>query len=124
MTGIKKIDAVMHRVNDLEEAIQFYVEVLGLRLGWRDESMAGMLFSGNDSELVLHIDASLPNPNVSFQVENVEEFVAEYKGKGYKVLVEPFDIRCGRCAVLSDPFGNGIEVMDLTKFGGVPRFDF
>ncbi len=123
MSGIKKIDAVMHRVADLDEAIKFYVEVLGLKLGWKDESMAGMLFPDNDSELVLHTDEKLPNPNVSFQVENVEAFVEEYKGKGYKVLVEPFDIRCGKCAVLSDPYGNGIEVMDLTKFGGVPRFD-
>jgi predicted enzyme related to lactoylglutathione lyase len=123
MSGLKKIDAVLHRVADLDEAIRFYVDVLGLRLGWRDESMAGMIFPGNDSELVLHTDEKLPNPNVSFQVESVDEFVEEYKRKGYKVLVEPFDIRCGKCAVLSDPYGNGIEVMDLSKFGGVPRFD-
>jgi len=123
MTGLKKIDAVLHRVSDLDEAIKFYVDVMGLKLGWRDESMVGMLFPGNDSELVLHTDEKLPNPNVSFQVENVEAFVEEFREKGYKVLVEPFDIRCGRCAVLSDPYGNGIEVMDLTKFGGVPRFD-
>ena len=123
MKGLKKIDAVLHRVGDIDEAIQFYVDVLGLRLGWRDESMAGLLFPGNDSELVLHIDDSLPNPNISFQVEDVDDFVEEYREKGYNVLVEPFDIRCGMCAVLSDPYGNGIEVMDLTKFGGVPRFD-
>ncbi len=123
MKGLKKIDAVLHRVSDIDEAIRFYVDVLGLRLGWRDESMAGLLFPGNDSELVLHINDSLPNPNISFQVEDVEEFVDEYREKGYMVLVEPFDIRCGMCAVLSDPYGNGIEVMDLTKFGGVPRFD-
>jgi len=123
MSGLKKIDAVLHKVGDLDEAIRFYVDVLGLKLGWKDKSMAGMLFPGNDSELVLHTDETLPNPNVSFQVENVETFVDEYRGKGYKVLVEPFDIRCGRCAVLSDPYGNSIEVMDLTKFGGVPRFN-
>ena len=122
MTGIKKIDAVMHRVGDLDEAIPFYVDVLGLKVGGRDESMAGMLFPGNDSELVLHADDSLSNPNISFQVENVENFIEEYRAKGYKVLVEPFDIRCGRCAVVSDPYGNGIEIMDLTKFGGVPKF--
>jgi predicted enzyme related to lactoylglutathione lyase len=123
MKGLKKIDAVLHRVGDIDEATRFYVNVLGLRLGWRDESMAGLLFPGNDSELVLHTNGSLPNPKVSFQVENVEEFVEAYREKGYKVLVEPFDIRCGMCAVLSDPYWNGIEVMDLTKFGGVPRFD-
>ena len=123
MNRLKKIDAVMHRVGDIDESIRFYVDVLGLRLGWRDESMAGLLFIGNDTELVLHTDDSLPNPNISFQVENVEDFIDEYKEMGYKVLVEPFDIRCGRCAVVSDLHGNGIEVMDLTKFGGVPRFD-
>ena len=123
MKGLKKIDAVLHRVGDIDEAIRFYVDVLGLRLGWRDESMAGLLFPGNDSELVLHIDDSLPNPNISFQVEDVDDFVEEYREKGYNVLVEPFNIRCGMCAVLSDPYGNCIEVMDLTKFDGVPRFD-
>ena len=123
MKGLTKIDAVLHRVGDIDEAIRFYVDVLGLRLGWRDESMAGLLFPGNDSELVLHIDDSLPNPNISFQVEDVDDFVEEYREKGYNVLVEPFNIRCGMCAVLSDPYGNGIEVMDLTKFDGVPRFD-
>jgi len=123
MNGLKKIDAVLHRVGDIDEAIRFYVDVLGLRLGWRDDSMAGLLFPGNDSELVLHIDDSLPNPNISFQVEDVEEFVNEYREKGYNILVEPFNIRCGMCAVLSDPYGNGIEVMDLTKFDGIPRFD-
>jgi predicted enzyme related to lactoylglutathione lyase len=123
MKGLKKIDAVLHRVGDIDEAIRFYVDVLGLRLGWRGESMAGLLFPGNDSELVLHIDDSLPNPNISFQVEDVDDFVEDYREKGYNVLVEPFDIRCGMCAVLSDPYGNGIEVMDLTKFDGGPRFD-
>ena len=123
MSGLKKIDAVLHKVSDLDEAIRFYVDVLGLKLGWKEGVMAGMLFPSNDSELVLHTDENMPNPNVSFQVENVEAFVEEYKRKGYNVLVEPFDIRCGRCAVLSDPYGNDIEVMDLAKFGGVPRFD-
>ena len=123
MKGLKKIDAVLNRVGDIDEAIRFYVDVLGLRLGWRDESMAGMLFTCNDSELVLHTNDSLPNPNVSFQVENVEEFIEKYRKKGYRVLVEPFDIRCGKCAEVSDPYGNNIEVMDLTKFDGVPRFD-
>ena len=123
MKGLKKIDAVLHRVDDIDEAIRFYVNVLGLRLGCRDESMAGLLFPGIDSELVLHIDDSLPNPNISFQVEDVDDFVEEYREKGYNILVEPFNIRCGMCAVLSDPYGNGIEVMDLTKFDGAPRFD-
>jgi len=122
--GLKKIDAVMLRVSDLEKTAEFYVDVMGLKRGWTDteNQMIGLLFPGNDTELVLHCDESLPDPNVSYQVDNVLEFVEKYKRKGFKVLVEPFDIRCGKCAILEDPGGHRIEVMDITKFDK-PRYD-
>jgi len=122
--GLKKIDAVLLRVSDLEKTAEFYVDVMGLKRGWTDtdNQMIGLLFPGNDTELVLHRDESLPDPNVSYQVEDVLMFVEEYKRKGFKVLVEPFDIRCGKCAILEDPEGHSIEVMDINKFGE-PRYD-
>jgi predicted enzyme related to lactoylglutathione lyase len=123
--ALRKVDAVMHLVDDVYEAAEFYEKVLGLKRGWTDDEnkMIGLLFPGNDTEIVLHMNKYLPNPNVSFQVVDVMDFVSEYKAKGYKVLVEPFDIRCGMCAILQDPYGNGLEIMDITKFGGTPRFD-
>jgi predicted enzyme related to lactoylglutathione lyase len=123
--GVRKVDAVMHLVDDIYNADDFYENVMGLRRGWTDDEnkMIGMLFPDNDTELVLHMNKNLPNPNVSFQVEDVMAYVEEYKSKGYRVLEEPFNIRCGKCAVLEDPYGNGVEVMDLTKFDGKPRFD-
>ena len=122
--GLKKIDAVLLRVSDLEKTADFYVNVLGLRRGWTDteNQMIGLLFPGNDTELVLHKNESLPDPNVSYQVDDVLEFIEQYKSKGFKVLVEPFDIRCGKCAILEDPEGHSIEIMDITKFGE-PRYD-
>lgn len=45
MTGtlLKKIDCVMYCVQDLEKATQFYTEVFGLKIGWKDkeEEMLG-----------------------------------------------------------------------------------
>lgn len=125
MSGLKKIDNVMFKVDDLEKSAEFYEHVMGLKRGWTDveNRMIGLLFPGNDSELVLHVDDSLPNPNVSFQVENVLRFIKEFRKKGYRVVVEPFGIRCGICAVLSDLSGNMIEVMDISKFDDKPRFD-
>lgn len=121
---LKKIDAVMLRVSDLEKTAEFYVNVMGLKRGWTDteNQMIGLLFPGNDTELVLHCDESLPDPNVSYQVDNVLLFVEKYERKGFKVLVEPFDIRCGKCAILEDLEGHSIEIMDITKFGK-PRYD-
>lgn len=122
--GLKKIDAVLLRVKNLEKSAAFYVDVMGLKRGWNDteRQMIGLLFPGNDTELVLHCDENLPDPNISYQVDDVVKFVEEYKCRGYKVLVEPFDIRCGKCAILQDPEGHSVEVMDITKFGE-PRFD-
>lgn len=122
---IRKIDAVMFLVDDIYVAADFYENVLGLKRGWTDDEnqMIGMLFPRNDTELVLHMNQSLPNPNVSFQVKKVDEFVGKYQKQGFKVLVEPFEIRCGKCAILEDPFSNRIEIMDITKFDDNPRFD-
>ncbi len=122
--GLRKIDAVLLRVRDLEETARFYTEVMGLKRGWTDNEhqMIGLLFPDNDTELVLHRDTKLADPNVSYQVKDVLGFVDQYKAKGYNVLVEPFDIRCGKCAILQDPEGHSIEIMDITKFGE-PRFD-
>lgn len=123
--GLRKVDAVMHQVDDVYDAAEFYEAVMCLKRGWTDDEtkMIGLLFPGNDTELVLHMNKDLPNPNVSFQVEDVMVFVEEFKAKGFKVLVEPFDIRCGKCAILEDPYDNALEVMDITKFEGKPRFD-
>ena len=125
MKGLLKIDCIMHRVTDLDTATKFYTEVMGLRVGWTDEEhgMVGLLLPENNSELVIHTDPTLQNPSYSFSVKNVEEFCRTYKEKGYKIVVDPFDVRCGKYAVLEDPDGNTMEIVDLTKFGGTPIFD-
>ncbi|MFX0052938.1 MAG: VOC family protein [Candidatus Hermodarchaeota archaeon] len=122
---LKKIDCVMFYVEDLVKSTKFYEEVLGLKIGWKDkeEEMVGFLLPENDSELVLHRDSNLPNPTISFQVENVEEFCTYYKEAGYKVVLEPIVVRCGKYAELQDPDGNRIPIIDLTKFGGKPRYE-
>jgi len=122
--GLRKIDAVLIKVKNLEKTAKFYTTLMGMKRGWTDteNQMIGLLFPDNDTELVLHCDDTLPNPNISYQVKDVLSFVEQYREAGYKVLREPFDIRCGKCAILQDPEGHNIEVMDITKFGE-PRFD-
>ena len=115
----------MYHVNDLEQAKNFYEGILGLKQVWRDEKeqMIGFQFPESDIELVIHIDSSLPNPEISFQVDNVEEFCKEYRRKGFKVFMEPIDVRCGKYAVLLDPDGNKLSIIDLVNFDGAPRYD-
>lgn len=125
MPGLRKIDSVMLRVTDLDSSARFYEEVMGLRRAWTDAEnrMIGFLFPGNDSELVIHTDPAQDSPSYSFSVEDVVDFCDRFRERGYTVLVEPFEVRCGMYAVLADPDGNRINIIDLTKFGGEPRYD-
>ena len=92
----------MYRVKDLEEAKKFYEGILGLKQVWGDDKvqMIGFHFPESNIELVIHTDSSLANPEISFQVENVEEFCKDYNRKGFKVFMEPIDVRCGKYAIL------------------------
>ena len=85
--------------------------------------MIGFAFDESDSEIVIHSDPKIPNPDFSFLVENVEQFCEEYRKKGYSLIREPFDVRCGKIAILADPDGNAIPIVDLTKFGNKPKYD-
>jgi predicted enzyme related to lactoylglutathione lyase len=125
MPGLRKIDSVMMRVTDLESSARFYEEAMGLKRAWTDaeNQMIGFLFPGNNSELVIHTDPTLSSPSYSFSVEDVVEFCKRFREQGYTVLMEPFEVRCGMYAVLADPDGNRINIIDLKKFGGKPKYD-
>ena len=113
---LKKIDCVMIRVADLEAATAYYSEVFGLRPLWRDELSVGMGFPETDAEIVLHCIPDLPSSvDVHYLVDNVGEAVRLFHEKGCQVLVEPFDIPIGQCAVIQDPFGVVLSILDMTK---------
>ena len=111
-------------MKDLKEGERFYAEVLGLKRVWEDKErkMIGFQLNESDAEIVIHANPDLGDFEFSFLVENVEEFIKEREGK-MKVVFGPIDIRTGRYAVLEDLDGNQIPIIDLTSFGGKPRYD-
>jgi catechol 2,3-dioxygenase-like lactoylglutathione lyase family enzyme len=117
MAGLRKIDNVMYRVKDLDEAARFYEGVLGLKRVWMDEDAGqiGFVFPESDAEIVIHTDFGIPNPDFSFLVDDVVAFCENYERQGYRVARKPFDVRCGKFAVLEDPDGNPIPIVDLTR---------
>ncbi len=121
--GLLKIDNIMFRVKNLKKSSGFYENVLGMKKVWTDGNMIGFIFPKSDSEIVIHTDKSIPNPDFSFLVKDVEKFCKDYEKKGYKIFRKPFDVRCGKFAVLIDPDENKIPIVDLTKFGNKPKYD-
>jgi predicted enzyme related to lactoylglutathione lyase len=112
VTVLRKIDCVMLRVADLDAAAAFYGRVFGLRPLWRDATSIGMGLPETDAEIVLHTTAGLPE--VHYLVDDVRAAVATYRAVGCRVRVEPFEIAIGWCAVLEDPDGNAVAVLDMT----------
>ena len=123
MNTLRKIDNIMYRVSDLAKGEEFYTQMLGLRKTWEDKErhMMGFTFAERNAEIVIHANPSLPTFDYSFLVDDVEGFCMAYRTKGYRVAVEPIDVRCGKYAVVSDPDGNAIPIIYLSNFGGKPR---
>lgn len=109
-----KVDAVTVRVPDIDTGIGFYVDVLGHRVTWRNDTIgqAGLELPDGDSEIVLTTEHGY-EPN--WLVESVDDAVEVFRSNGGQVVVEPFDIPVGRLGVVLDPFGNALVLLDLSK---------
>jgi predicted enzyme related to lactoylglutathione lyase len=68
-----------------------------------------------DAEVVLHTMDLPGDRSVHYLVDDVLDAVTAGRRAGCAVLEEPFDIAVGRCAVLADPFGNTVCVLDMSK---------
>ena len=103
-------------VGDLPAAVEYYERVIGLRRIWQDEKSCGLALSETDAEIVLHNDAALPNKvEVHYLVDDVVAAVEMLQRNGCEILVAPFDIVIGKCAVIRDPFGTTLSILDATK---------
>jgi len=111
---LRKIDAVTFRVPDLDSGIAFYVGRLGHTLNWRNDEIgsAGLALPDSDTEIVLTTEHGY-EPN--WLVESVDDAVRAVEEAGGSVLAAPFDIPVGRVAVVADPFGNVLALIDLSK---------
>jgi predicted enzyme related to lactoylglutathione lyase len=109
----RNVDCLRIPVPDLDRGLAFYRDRLGHELIWRTATAAGLRLPGGETELVLQTD--LPEPAVDLLVESADRAVAEVLRSGGTVLVEPFDIPVGRVAVVADPFGNRLSILDLSK---------
>jgi lactoylglutathione lyase len=112
---LRKIDCVLVRVPDLAAATEFYTRVFGLRPLWRDETSVGMAMTETDAEVVLHTMDLPADRSVHYLVDDVPAAVAVAQRAGCTVREAPFDIAIGMCAVLVDPFGNTVCLLDMSK---------
>jgi predicted enzyme related to lactoylglutathione lyase len=113
MPLFQKIDCLRLPVADLEAGLRFYRDQLGHELIWRTATSVGMRLPDSNAELVIHTEGG-PN-ETDLMVDAVDDAVAQIVAAGGRVLEPAFDIAIGRCAVVADPFGNVLVVLDQSK---------
>lgn len=111
---LRKLDAVTVRVPDLDSGLRFYRDVLGHELRWRNDEIgqAGLALPDGDTELVLSTELEYA-PN--WLVASADEAARAVESAGGRMVAEPSDIPVGRVAVVADPFGNVLVLLDLSK---------
>ena len=114
-TTLRKIDCIMVKVDDLDAAREFYIRVFGMHPTWRDPTSAGLKFPESDAEIVLHNIASIPvRVDVTYLVDDVVSAVRALELEGCAIAAPPFDVVIGKCAVIVDPFGIPMTLIDMT----------
>ena len=110
---IRKLDCLRLYVTDLEAGLAFYRDRLGHELIWRSATAAGLRMPDTDAELVIQTEE--PRQEIALLVNSADEAAEFIQHAGGKVIVLPFDIQVGRCAVVEDPWGNLLVLLDISK---------
>ena len=108
----QKIDCLMLNVEDVDAALSFYREKLGLPLAWRTET--GLALRVGEAELVLN-KGEAKEPETDIMVASAEDAARRFVDAGGRIVAGPFDIKIGRCVVVADPWGNKLVLLDATK---------
>ena len=111
---LRQLDAVTVPVPDLDQGLAFYRDQLGHQLLWRNDALgqAGLRLPESTTELVLSTGLDYA-PN--WLVTSVDDAVESLVAAGGRVVSPPTPIPVGRVAVVADPFGNQLVLVDLSS---------
>lgn len=111
---LRRVDCVTVPVPDLETGIAFYSGGLGHQLSWRNDEIgqAGLKTPDSATEIVLTTEHAY---EPGWLVESIDAAVPGFTANGGHVLHEAEDIAVGRVAVVEDPFGNSLVLLELSR---------
>jgi len=121
-------------VDDLERAVQFYVGAFDLSVGRRLEAFAAIELLGASSRIFLlgKAQGTAPSANsrmlrdyhrhwtpvhLDFVVKDIEAAVRRAVGAGATLESGPETLEWGRIAMMADPFGHGLCLLQFIGRG-------
>jgi predicted enzyme related to lactoylglutathione lyase len=111
---LRLVDAVTIPVPNLDDGLRFYCDRLGHQLLWRNDAVgqAGLVLPDSTTEIVLATEVEYAP---SWLVTSVDQALDRITAAGGRVVHAPRDIPVGRLAVVADPFGNRLVLLDLCR---------
>jgi predicted enzyme related to lactoylglutathione lyase len=110
---VTKIDCIQLHVADLQAGLAFYRDRLGHELIWLADRAVGLRLPGGEAEIVLQTERA--ELEVDLKVRSADAAAVRFQQAGGTVVVPPFDIQIGRAAVVEDPWGNRLVLLDASK---------
>jgi predicted enzyme related to lactoylglutathione lyase len=113
---LKRVDRVLFRVPQLESAVKYYRDVLGLQPSPKKSStVASFKLDEQGAELVLHADPDLPAEATYFLVDDVRDLYNRRDQLQLKFAAPPAPVSRGFRATVKDPFGNVLLILDRSN---------
>ena len=110
MNTINDYDSFFLPVDDLNEAKDYYENILGLPLKFNlsERGILGFKVGSQEPAIILKDRNKHPSAKLTiwFEVDDVNDLYDKLKNKGVKFLSEPFQINKGIAVEFEDPFGN------------------
>ncbi len=100
---VRAVDFVQIQVRDMDRALGFYRDALGMPVGqaWDDEWVE---LAAGDTTIALAAEAE--GVSVALSVDSVSDAVEELRAKGVEVVAEPHGNEWCAGAAIRDPEGN------------------
>ena len=111
---LRKIDRILLRVPQLESAVGYYRDVLGMKVIRQDARLCNLQLADGETELVLHTDPDLPAEAIYYLVDNVRDLYQRRAALRLNFVSPPSAISRGYRATVKDPFGNVLLLLDRT----------
>jgi predicted enzyme related to lactoylglutathione lyase len=109
----RKVDCIRLPVANLDAGLAFYRDALGHELNWRTATAAGLRMPDSDAEMVIHTEEQ--PLEIDLLVESVESAAQRFAASGGRIVQSPFEIAIGKCAVVADPWGNTLVMLDMSN---------
>ena len=65
--------------------------------------------------MIAAVRRDIPAVDLNYRVADVVAALPALVEAGCRVVTGPFPIAIGNCAVITDPFGNSLTLVDMTK---------